>query len=137
MEQILKKLNFFIENNLPLILSNYTEDDFDMILDQRDEDSFSERWLETFNIVKEKIIEDKIDKTVSDNLREKVFKSVFSLTNHSDLSSYISDDFGLILQSIQVKYRDNWLNSLWLEYKKGNLPYENLIETDAELIDLI
>ncbi|OXG06474.1 hypothetical protein BC749_102379 [Flavobacterium araucananum] len=137
MEQILKKLNFFIENNLPLILANYTEDDFDMILDQRDEDSFSEKWMEIFNIVKEKVIENNIDKTITDNLREKVFKLVFSLTNHSDLSSYVSDDFGLIVQSIQVKYNDYWLNSLWLEYKKGNLPYENLVETNAELIDLI
>lgn len=137
MEQILNKLNFFIENNLPLILSNYTEDDFDMILDERDEDVFSDRWMEIFNIVKEKVSEKGIDKTVSSNLREKVFKLVFSLTNHSDLSSYISDDFGLIFQSIEVKHTDYWLNSLWLEYKNGTLPYKDLVETKAELVDLI
>lgn len=137
MEQILKKLNLFVESNLPLILSNYTNDDFDMILDKRDEDSFSERWMEIFDIVKEKIIKEKLDKTSSDNLREKVFKLVFSLTSNSDLSSYVSDDFGLILQSIQIQYKDYWLNSLWLEYKKGNLPFKNLVETNAALTDLI
>jgi hypothetical protein len=137
MEQILKKLNFFIENNLPSILSNYTEDDFDMILNHRDEDFFSGKWMEIFDNIKEKVIKEKVDKTVSDNLREKVFKLVFSLTNHSDLSSYVSDDFGLILQSIQVRYKDYWLNSLWLEYKNENLPYENLFDTYGELVDLI
>ncbi|KQO22490.1 hypothetical protein ASF10_08930 [Flavobacterium sp. Leaf82] len=137
MEQILNKLNFFIEKNLPIILSNYTEDDFDMVLDQRDQDSFSVRWMEMFDIVKEKIIEDKIDKTVSDNCREKVFKLVYSITNNSDLSSYISDDFGMIVQSLETKQNYFWLNSLWLEYKKGILPYANLLETEGELADLI
>jgi len=136
MEPILK-LNFFIENNLPEILSNYTEDDFDMILDQRDEDSFSERWMEIFDNVKQKIIKDKVNKTITENLREKVFKLVFSLTSHSDLSSYISDDFGLILQAIEVKYNDYWLNSLWLEYKNGSIPYKILVDAEGELIDLL
>lgn len=136
MEPILK-LNFFIENNLPAILSNYTEDDFDMILDQRDEDSFSERWMEIFDNVKEKIIKDKVNKTITDNVREKVFKLVFSLTSHSDLSSYISDDFGLILQAIEVKYNDYWLNSLWLVYKNGCIPYKTLVDAERELIDLL
>ena len=136
MEPILK-LNFFIENNLPEILSNYTEDDFDMILDQRDEDSFSERWMEIFDNVKQKIIKDKVNKTITENLREKVFKLVFSLTSHSDLSSYISDDFGLILQAIEVKYNDYWLNSLWLEYKNGSIPYKILVNAEGELIDLL
>jgi hypothetical protein len=136
MEPILK-LNFFIENDLPAILSNYTEDDFDMILDQRDEDSFSERWMEIFDNVKEKIIKDKVNKTITDNVREKVFKLVFSLTSHSDLSSYISDDFGLILQAIEVKYNNYWLNSLWLEYKNGSIPYKTLVDAEGELIDLL
>lgn len=136
MEPILK-LNFFIENDLPAILSNYTEDDFDMILDQRDEDSFSERWMEIFDNVKEKIIKDKVNKMITDNVREKVFKLVFSLTSHSDLSSYISDDFGLISQAIEVKYNDYWLNSLWLEYKNGSIPYKILVDAEGELIALL
>jgi hypothetical protein len=137
MEQILEKLNLFIENNLPLMLSNYTEDDFDMILDERDKDYFSEKWMEIFDIIKVKVIKSKIDKTSSHSLREKVFKLVYSITNHPDLSSYISDDFGLILQSLEIKHNDYWLNSLWLEYKKGNLPHGELAETKGELIDLI
>jgi hypothetical protein len=137
MEQILKKLNFFIENNLPLMLSNYTEDDFDTILDERDEDYFSEKWMEIFNTIQEKINESKTDNAISDSLREKVFKLVYAITNHPDLSSYVSDDFGLIIQSLEINYNDYWLNSLWLEYKKGNLPHGQLMETEGELIDLI
>jgi hypothetical protein len=137
MEQILNRLFLVIENNLSQVLSNYNEDDFDRILDERDEDVFSEKWMEIFNIVKEKANESKIDQTINNNLREKVFKLVFSITNHSDLSSYISDDFGLILQSIEVRYNDYWLNSLWLAYKNNTLPCGILVETKAELMDLI
>lgn len=136
MEQILNKLNFFIENNLPITLSNYTEDDFDIILDERDNDDFSERWMEIFNTLKEKVEKSKIE-NISDSLREKVFKLVYSITNNSDLSSYLSDDFGMIVQSLETKQNDFWLNSLWLEYKKGVLPYGNLLETEGELVDLI
>ena len=137
MKLILKSINFFIENNLPLILSKYTEDDFDRMLDERDEDSFSERWIEIFNILKERVKGGKTDGVVSDDLREKVFKLVYSITKHTDLSSYISDDFGMILESIETKYNNYWLNSLWLEYKKGNFPFRLLDETEGELIDLI
>lgn len=137
MEQILKRLNSFIENNLPHILSNYNEDDFDRILDERDEVVFSEKWMETFDAIEEKFKERKTDKTISDELREKVFKLVYSITNHSDLASYISDDYGLIIQSIEIKHNDWWLNSLWLEYKNGNLPNGVLVETEGELIYLI
>lgn len=137
MEQILKRLNSFIENNLPHILSNYNEDDFDRILDQRDEVAFSKRWMETFDTIEEEFKESKTDKIISDDIREKVFKLVYSITNHSDLASYISDDYGLIIQSIEIKHNDRWLNSLWLEYKNGNLPHSNLVETEGELIDLI
>ncbi|MET3018103.1 hypothetical protein [Flavobacterium hydatis] len=137
MEQILKKLNFFIENNLPLMLSNYTEDDFDTILDERDENYFSEKWMEIFDTIQEKVNESKTDNTISDRSREKVFKLVYSITNHPDLSSYVSDDFGLIIQSLEINYNNYWLNSLWLEYKKGNLPHGLLAETKGELIDLI
>lgn len=119
MEQILSRLFLVIENNLSQILSNYNEDDFDRILDERDEDVFSKIWMEIFNIVKEKANESKIDQTINNNLREKVFKLVFSITNHSDLPSYISNDFGLILQSLEVKYNDYWLNSLRLGYKNN------------------
>jgi hypothetical protein len=137
MEQILKRLNSFIENNLPHILSNYNEDDFDRILDQRDEVAFSKRWMETFDTIEEEFKESKTDKIISDDIREKVFKLVYSITNHSDLASYISDDYGLIIQSIEIKHNDRWLNSLWLEYKNGNLPHSTLVEMESELIDLI
>jgi hypothetical protein len=137
MEQVLKRLNFFIENNLLHILSNYNEDDFDRILDQRDEVAFSERWMETFDTIEEEFKESKTDKIISDHIREKVFKLVYSITNHSDLASYISDDYGLIIQSIEIKHNDRWLNALWLEYKNGNLPHGTLVETEGELIDLI
>lgn len=137
MEQILKRLNSSVENDLPHILSNYNEDDFDRILDERDEIPFSERWMAIFDIIEGEFKESKIDKTISEALREKVFKLVYSITNHSDLASYISDDYGLIMQSIEIKHNDWWLNSLWLEYKKGNLPHSTLVETEGELIDLI
>ncbi|MCV9933854.1 hypothetical protein OIU80_16340 [Flavobacterium sp. LS1R47] len=137
MKQVLKRLNFFIENNLLHILSNYNEDDFDRILDQRDEVAFSERWMETFDTIEEEFKESKTDKIISDDIRKKVFKLVYSITNHSDLASYISDDYGLIIQSIEIKHNDRWLNSLWLEYKNGNLPHSTLVETEGELIDLI
>ena len=40
----------------------------------------------------------------------------------SELSEYVSDDFGLIYDSLVLNYKDEWLNKLITAYKNKKIP---------------
>ncbi|WCC43725.1 hypothetical protein PJW08_00220 (plasmid) [Tenacibaculum finnmarkense] len=117
---------------------NYTEDKLDEILDIRDENLFSSKWMLIYDELKSISDKNNVDKSYSDEMRELAFKKVFNQTNNSDLSSYISDDIGMVIDALTINYQNPWLNSLWLEYKNGNIPFEvNNSNNDKELASLI
>ncbi len=137
MDDIATKLKAFVDEDLANILLKYEEDEFDNILDQRDDESFSDIWMKAYDEVKLLSEQKNIDKTFSDQLREAVFKKVLGITNISDLASYLSDDFGLIYDSVMVQFSSNWINALWNKYKSNELPYGNFTELEGELEELI
>lgn len=133
METIEKILNDFATEKIPVILKNYSLEEYDLILDKRDLDSFSNKWMNVYESINAQIENNHF----SDGLRERVFKIVLSNTNNSDLASYISDDFGLFLDATKINFNDEWLNYLWIVYSKNQIPYENIGTVEGKLKDLI
>lgn len=133
-EQILNK---FIVENLPIILRKYSQDEYEQILDKRDMDIFSNKWMDIYKSIHEKIEKDQVDNSSSDILRENVFKIVLANTGNSDLAAYISDDFGLFLDAVQINFNNEWLNSLWITYKENKIPCENIGKVKGKLEDLM
>ena len=133
MEAIEKILNDFATEKIPVILKNYSLEEYDQIVDKRDLDSFSNKWMNVYESINAQIENNHF----SDGLRERVFKIVLSNTNNSDLASYISDDFGLFLDATKINFNDEWLNYLWIVYSKNQIPYENIGTVEGKLKDLI
>lgn len=56
-----------------------------------------------------------------DNLREKVFSMIEEYAE-SELAAYVSDDFGLIYDSLVLNYHDEWIIKLIAAYKDKKIP---------------
>lgn len=116
----------YIENyitiSLPKILEKLSEEEFYTILDKRDCDTFSEQWMQVYNIIEQLKKQKNIPETYNENIRKKAFCIVFDITNNDDLAAYISDDLGLIIDAIKVGANNYLINALWLSYKNGVIP---------------
>lgn len=66
------------------------------------------------------------NKNYNSNIREKVFMKICNLSGHGELAEYVSDDFGLIVDSKILKYSDIWLDKLISYYENANIPCGNL-----------
>ena len=64
--------------------------------------------MRVFDIIQENQIE-LDDCKLIDLIREKSFRTIYSLTHSSDLSGYISDDFELICKAYLIKLEDKWI----------------------------
>ncbi|MFS1520355.1 hypothetical protein ACIPCA_03360 [Flavobacterium covae] len=108
------------KNNLLELLENYpNEDIINELLDERDEEDFSDKWSENFENVEEL---KKEEYSESEALRESMFKKVIDETGSSDLASYISDDFGLLYDALKVNYKNKFIEKLWDSYKNNLIP---------------
>jgi hypothetical protein len=100
--------------------------DFNNLLDLRDESNFEVEWLRVSDEMEEK---QKVQEIVSDmkelieTIRELAFKRTYSLTQNSEIAEYVSDDFDLIATALALDYKDNWLNALMLLYQNGQFPF--------------
>ena len=47
---------------------------------------------------------------------------MYENSNSDDLAAYVSDDFGLIFDSIILNYRDEWFDKLIRCYEELNIP---------------
>ena len=74
MEAIEKILNDFATEKIPVILKNYSLEEYDQILDKRDLDSFSNKWMNVYESINAQIENNHF----SDGLRERVFKILLS-----------------------------------------------------------
>lgn len=105
----------------------------DEILNNRDCEFFSMQWTRVYselNKVKQKENLTEIYREYDKKLRKSVFSEVYNITLSGDMAAYISDDFGLILDSFIFDYKDNWINSLWVKYICGKIPQGELTSTD-------
>lgn len=104
--------------------STLDEDCINELLDNRDIAPFDKEWCRV-----EKEIESlKNDQNYTENaekeqreIREKAFL-IIEQNVGSELSDYVSDDFGMIYDSVVLKYRDEWLDKLIEEYKCKRIP---------------
>lgn len=139
-EDTFEKLEEMIFSNKVPSQSSLQDEDYDDLLDERDEDDFSKLWTKSYNAI------DKIYKTSDlsniykkriDKIREFIFKRVYKATESSNLSSYISDDFDLIMKALLIDSHDKWVNELWHTYANGQIPTGELQGMEGNLKDLI
>ena len=99
------------------------------MLDSRDNEDFENDWLRVFHEIelreKLKPLQNQ-DLAEIEAIREIAYKYSFAKTQHSELASYIADDFELIGKSLFLDFNDEWLNSLFLCYLQGLFPHKKL-----------
>ncbi|MCB2362503.1 hypothetical protein [Clostridium estertheticum] len=114
------------------------DQDYDILLDLRDEEMFDDEWIRVYNeleILKKQINEREISKI--NQIREKSFMLAYNSTKSSDLASCVSDDFELIAIALCVNYNNNWLNALANQYVLKKFPYGQLIEISNQLNEIL
>lgn len=114
-EELLKKIEESMFEDL----------DIDELLDARDCEPFDSAWVKASDEVenwKTKMVYTQDMKKHSDQIRQKAYRKVYQLSGDSDLSAYISDDFGLIADSEQVGYQSPWLDRLTACYRSSKIP---------------
>ena len=126
--------NFF--EILKSILENIDIENIDDILDNRDNDEFSELWTNSYNQIKKISLESEVKEKISE-ARKEIFILTYQKTNSSDLSAYISDDFDLIcLQYLSETYNE-WVNKLYATYLNREIPQGILKNISLNMNDLI
>lgn len=105
-------------NNLRKI--NYENLNLDEVLTGRDNKTFDSEWIRVFDEIKE--LKNSVKITDNTHIRESAYLIVYENSNSDDLAAYVSDDFGLIFDSIILNYRDEWFDKLIRCYEELNIP---------------
>ena len=108
-----------------LDLSSFTEDDINDILDGRDDDDFDREWCRANSEIESLKNEDNYT-DIQEAEHDEICRQAFFIIEDkisSELSDYISDDFGLIYDSIATAYQDPWLSRLIEAYQNGSIPH--------------
>lgn len=127
-----EKLKYFVENKLSKIIDKYSEEKINKILDERDKAIFSNKWIEVYETLKNKCV-----KSDTNNIRRKVFSIVYDHSKNPELASYISDDFGLIHDALEINYNNSWVNALWTKYTEMEIPSGDISKIEGKLKDII
>lgn len=94
------------------------------LLDSRDSDPFDTQWCRVDDEIKalknDQNYTDEIEEE-QNKVREKAF-IIIEQNLESELSEYVSDDFGLIYDSLVLNYKDEWLNKLIETYQNKKIP---------------
>jgi hypothetical protein len=125
----LESLKTLLQANHTLCFQNFDEDTINGMLDKRDGADFENDWLRVFREIE---LREKLKPLQGEDLaeleaiREIAYKKTFSATEHSELASYVADDFELFGKSLFLDFSDEWLNSLFLSYLQGMFPHTKL-----------
>lgn len=95
MNLVIENLQNLFITSLEKILKDLDEADIDQTLDNRDLHVFSNAWTSAYKEIKIKPVTIEEQEQI-DVVRKDIFMRVFSKSESSDLSAYISDDFELI-----------------------------------------
>ena len=117
MNELLKCLNS-IDYNI------FDEDYLNELLDSRDSAPFDTEWCrvdEEIEVLKNAQSYTGENEEEQDKIREKAFM-IIEENIEGELSEYVSDDFGLIYDSLVLNYKDEWLNKLITAYKNKKIP---------------
>ena len=122
----MKEIEILLDCLRNIDYSQFDDDRIDTLLDCRDCEPFDSEWCRVDSeITKMKNQYNYTFQNQQDQIRKEVF---FIVENNvgSELADYISDDFGLIFDSMVVGYRDKWLSKLIDTYRNGKIPCGNL-----------
>ena len=127
--ELIKEKNMDFMTELLNCLNNIDYDSFDEdylneLLDSRDSAPFDSEWCRVDEEIK--ALKNAQSYTVENEeeqgkIREKAFMIIEENTE-SELSDYVSDDFGLIYDSLVLSYKDEWFNKLIAAYKNKKIP---------------
>lgn len=102
----------------------FDEEYLNELLDSRDSDPFDTQWCRVDDEIKalknDQNYTDEIEEQ-QNKVREKAF-IIIEQNLESELSEYVSDDFGLIYDSLVLNYKDEWLNKLIETYQNKKIP---------------
>ncbi len=132
----LKKLEAAFNDSLKAALSKIDPEKIDKILDNRDSSTFSEAWMEAYQVVDEKTIDEETEDAIT-QIRKEIFVSIFKATGSSELPAYISDDFGLISSYYIHDIENRWVTNLLFTYLNHQIPQGELMQTEKTMKDLI
>lgn len=132
----LKKLEAAFNTSLKAALNNIDPEKIDEILDNRDSSTFSEAWMEAYQAVDEKTVDEESEDSVT-HIRKEIFVSIFKATGSSELPAYISDDFGLISSYFIHDIENSWVTNLFFTYLNHQIPQGELMKTDKTMKELI
>ncbi len=102
----------------------FNEDYLNELLDSRDSAPFDTEWCrvnEEIEALKHAQSYTSENEQEKDKIREKAFM-IIEENIECELSEYVSDDFGLIYDSLVLKYKDEWINKLITTYKNKKIP---------------
>ena len=136
MKNQLDKLRHNFIEILKSILENIDIENIDDILDNRDNDEFSELWTNSYNQIKKISLESEVKEKISE-ARKEIFILTYQKTNSSDLSAYISDDFDLICLQYLSETDNEWVNKLYATYLNREIPQGILKNISLNMNDLI
>lgn len=108
--------------------SVFDEDAINELLDSRDSDPFDAEWCRVsakIELLKNDSNYTRDIEAQQSKIREKAFMTV-ERNIQSELSEYVSDDFGLIYDSLVLNYKDEWLDKLIGSYKNKKIPSGDL-----------
>lgn len=102
----------------------FDEDYLNELLDSRDSAPFDTEWCrvnEEIEALKNAQSYTGENEEEQDKIREKAFM-IIEENIEGELSEYVSDDFGLIYDSLVLNYEDEWLNKLITAYENKKIP---------------
>ncbi len=136
MTEKINKLEVIFNDSLKTALIGITPEKIDEIFDSRDSAEFSEAWMKAYHTIGEKSADEETEDKISD-IRKEIFISIFRTTGSSELSAYISDDFGLICSYSIHQIENNWVTNLLFTYLHHQIPHGELMKTDKTMEELI
>lgn len=131
----LSKLAAAFNDSLKAALINITPEKIDEILDNRDSSEFSVAWMNAYQTVDGKEIDEETEDALT-HIRKELFISIFKATSSSELPAYISDDFGLISSYYIHDIENNWVTNLLFTYLNHQIPQGELVKTEKTLKEL-
>ena len=132
----LSKLAAAFNDSLKAALINITPEKIDEILNNRDSSEFSDAWMNAYQTVDGKEIDEETEDALT-HIRKELFISIFKATSSSELPAYISDDFGLISSYYIHNIENSWITNLLFTYLNHQIPQGDLLTTDKTLKELI
>jgi len=133
---MLEELYCLIKENKLIKKEMFKNNDFDKLLDLRDESVFDEAWIKAYNDLEQ--LKNKIlDINLINQIRKEIYLKTYDITQSSELAECVSDDFDLIVKAYIIDYNNEWLNAIIICYIEDVFPCGKLEKTKLRIDELI